>query len=205
MIDLEARLGEFGDLLDVDDAELATAVRAAVAAPRRRNPSGSWRAAAVVLVVAAAVVVAVPSTRSTVRGWLGLDRVEIERRDDLVVPDTVPPLTAPRDDVPATNALGERAIVVDGTTVLLGTIDGRLDDAFVGKTATGDAPVVSLAIDGKPGLWIEEPHEVYVERDGEVVLERIAGATLLWQDGDVLWRVEGFATLDDAIAFVRSR
>ena len=37
---------------------------------------------------------------------------------------------------------------------------------------------------------------------GDVVVERVAGNTLVWQDGDTLLRVEGFARLSDAIEFV---
>ena len=52
-------------------------------------------------------------------------------------------------------------------------------------------------------MWIDgAPHEVfYRDGDGEVVFERFAGNTLLWQEGDVLYRVEGFPTLADALAY----
>ena len=202
MIDLEQRLGELGELLAIDDADLSAAVTAFIAAPTDRSARTTpLRVAAIVMVMVAAVVVIVPSARDTVAGWLGLDRVEIERRDDLVVPLTAPVVTAPAGSSP----IGEQAVSVEGRTVLLATIDGRLSDVFIGKTVAADAPVASLDIEGLPALWIEEPHEVVIERDGLPVVVRVAGATLLWQDGDVLWRVEGFATLDEAIAFVRSR
>lgn len=35
------------------------------------------------------------------------------------------------------------------------------------------------------------------------MFERMAGNTLLWQHGDVIARVEGFADLDAALAFAR--
>ena len=38
------------------------------------------------------------------------------------------------------SALGAETTVVGGTTVLLGTIDGRLNDVFISKTVAGDAP-----------------------------------------------------------------
>jgi hypothetical protein len=202
VIDVEQRLRELGDRLAIDDADLSAAVAEAVSVPPVRPARIMHvRVAAIVLLVAVAAVLILPSARDTVVGWLGLERVEIERRDDLIVPSITPPVTAPA----GTSPIGERIDAVDGTAVLLGMIDGRLSDVFIAKTVAADAPVVSLQIDGMPALWIAEPHEVVIERDGLPVVERVAGATLLWQDGDVLWRVEGFATSDEAIAYVRSR
>jgi hypothetical protein len=157
-----------------------------------------WRIAAVLLVAVMGVVAAVPSSRDTVSGWLGLDRVTIERRDDrLPAPATATlPIEAGPDGEP---------IVVDGRTILVGAIDARLSDAFITKTVAVGAPVRSLDIDGAPALWVESPHDVAIVVDGATVVERVAASTLLWQDGAVLRRVEGFATLEEAIAFARSR
>ena len=153
------------------------------------------------LVVAAAVAI-VPSARDSVAGWLGFDRVSIERRDDPVpLPLPQPTVTAPS----GSNPLGETVETFDGAPVLVGTIDGRLTDVFLAKTIGAGDTAISLDIDGMPAIWIAEPHDVVIERDGSPVVERVAGATLLWQDGDVLRRAEGFATLDEAVAFVRSR
>jgi hypothetical protein len=202
VIDIEQRLAELGDLLAIDDADLSVTVVASAGVPAGRSARLTpLRIAAVVVLVIAAAVAIVPSARDTVAGWLGLDRVEIERRDDLVVPATAPPVTAPT----GTNPLEEAVVTVEGSAVLVGTIDGRLSDVFIDKTLGMDASAASLVIDGMPAIWIEEPHELMIERDGLPVAERIAGATLLWQEGDVLWRVEGFATLDEAVAYVRSR
>lgn len=207
-IDVEHRLEELGDLLALDDSDLSSAVAGALAA-RRVAANRVRPATAVAAVVLAAVVAAVsllPSARATVAGWLGLDRVEIERRDDLVVPPTAPAITAPAITVPATSGpLGERVVTVDGTPVLLGTLDGRLTDVFITKSISGGAAVEALDIDGMPAVWVAEPHELVIERAGQPVVERIAGSTLLWQDGDVLWRVEGFTDRADAIAFARAR
>ena len=53
------------------------------------------------------------------------------------------------------------------------------------------------------GLWIDgEPHELLLlGPDGEQTTRRIAGNTLLWQDGDVIRRVEGFPNRDAALAY----
>jgi hypothetical protein len=152
------------------------------------------------MLVVAAVVAVVPPARDTVAGWLGLDRVSVERDGTRVRPQS-PVVTAP----PGSNPLDEALVDVDGMTVLVGTLDGRLSDVFLAKTIAAGDTAVSLDIDGMPAIWLAEPHDVVIERDGEPVSERVAGSTLLWQDGEVLHRAEGFATLDQAVAFVRSR
>lgn len=206
MIDLEARLTELGDLLDLpasaaDGTELTARVLARTSPPIAAGPHDAgrgWRIAAVILVVLVGVVAAVPTSRNRVSGWLGLDRVAIERRDDRL---PAPPTAA----VPTVSGPDGEPIVVDGRTILVGAIDARLSDASITKTVAAGAPVRLLDIDGAPALWVESPHDVAIVVDGMPVVERVAASTLLWQDGAVLRRVEGFATLEEAIAFARSR
>jgi hypothetical protein len=196
MIDLEQRLVELGDRLELPDDDLSPTVLSGIDASRRpRSPRFVWVAAALIAVVG--VTILVPDARRTVAGWLGLDRVEV-KREPLDPPDVTPTVPTVPD------AAGGSAVTVDDRTVFVTTIDGRLNDAFITKTVGGDAPVVSLTIDGMPALWIEAPHELVIERDGEPVVERIAGSTLLWQDGDVLRRVEGFSKQADAVAYART-
>ncbi len=203
MIDLERRLTEIGGLLDLPSERSGGTdltpeiVDRVTVPPTAGRVAWAWRVAVVVLVVLAAAAAA-PTTRDAVSGWLGLDRVTIERRDDGSPPPTsVDPPTEPGFD-------GE-PVVVDGRTVLVAAIDGRLSDVVITKTLASDAPVRMLDIDGAPALWVESAHDVLIEVDGAPVAERVAGSTLLWQDGDVLRRVEGFETLDDAVEFARSR
>lgn len=196
MIDLEARLGELGDLLDLptDDLDLAGDLRGA---GRRVRAGHIVLRVAVVVLVVAGVVAAVPTTRDAVAGWLGLDRVRVERRDD---PAPIGPVELPGEPGPEGTPL-----VVDGRTIVVGAIDGRLNEVFVTKSIGGDGDVVSFDIDGDPALWFPNAHDLVVEVDGEPVVQRVAAATLLWQDDDVLRRIEGFGTLDDAVAFARDR
>ena len=58
-------------------------------------------------------------------------------------------------------------------------------------------------MNGQPGLWISGgAHEVlYESLVGGIVVERVAGNTLLWQHDGVLSRVEGFDDLSQALAF----
>ncbi|HWL45199.1 MAG TPA: hypothetical protein VNQ73_19810 [Ilumatobacter sp.] len=203
MIDLESRLVDLGEALDLDDSDdLVDGVLAGLDRTESEPPTHSmpWRAAAVILVVAVVAVLAVPGARRTVAEWFGLTGVEIERRPELSIPAGVPPaastVTAPVDvDVTVTT------VVVDAFDV--GEFDGRLDEAVISKALAPGTGIEWVTVGDRPGLWIDgEPHLVaYRSPDGAIVTERFAGNTLLWQDGDVIRRVEGFPTLDAALAF----
>lgn len=199
MIDLEARLTDLGDLLDVDDAGLVESILT------RLDRSTSWDdrrvhrrlqlVAVFVLVVTAAVVVH-PDSRGVVARWFGLDQVRIERRLDLELPDT--PATF---DLPGPG--DSRIVEVGDREILVSTIDGRLAEPLLRKMLGSNTSIVEADVAGHPGLWIDgAPHEVmYETSDGDVAIDRVAGNTLLWQVGDVLYRVEGFGDVDHAIAF----
>jgi hypothetical protein len=97
-------------------------------------------------------------------------------------------------------------MVVDGVAVLVSALDGTIDGGLITKAVGGDSSVREVDVAGHRGVWIDgAPHDLaYLTGDGEVVFERFAGNTLLWQDGDVLYRVEGFPTLADALGFASS-
>lgn len=200
MIDLETRLTELGELLAVTDADLSVDVLTTLDAPAgaagtRRRPTVA--VAVVVLLAVSIALIAWPGGRHAVESWLGLDRVRVERSGDGPRPTTGPAVAT--DD-----PLADRIVIVGGVTVVVGAIDGRLDAAFITKSVVAGGEVTALDIDGMPAIWVGVDHEVLLERDGVVVVERIAGRTLLWQDVDVLWRVEGFRSVDDAVEFARS-
>lgn len=207
MIDLESRLSDLGDSLDLDEtADLASAVVTRLAAPTGDGPAEkTWSRRAVGLRVAAALVlvtavlVAVPGSRQAIAEWFGLDGVTIDRDPTLSPPPETPPLAG---------SPGDGTVVdVDGAEVLVSALDGRLDEGVISKTLGPDTGIERVDVAGNLGLWIDgEPHVVsYRSDDGEIVSERFAGNTLLWQDGDVIRRVEGFATLADALAFATTR
>lgn len=199
MSNLEARLAGLAHVLDMDDAGLAESV----AARLDRSSSSGLRSArrrlqlvaAFVLVIAVAIAL-IPESRHVVARWFGLNQVRIERDTDLNVPSA--PTTF---DLPGPGE--SRIVMLQGREILVSTIDGRLGGPIMQKTLGSSTSIIEVDVAGNLGLWIDgAPHEVmYESSDDMVVVERVAGNTLLWEVGDVLYRLEGFDNLDDALKF----
>lgn len=205
MTALDDRLRALGDALDLDEPGLTDGVLARLDAPI--SPAGAEERAGVtrralrvaaMLVLGLAVSVAlVPSSRSAVADWFGFDGADVERRPDLVVPT--------RPDPVDRSGMGT-VVVVDGDEILLTEFVGVLEGAATAKSVGEGSTVLEVSVDGAPGLWIDgDPHEVvFTDADGTLVFEGFAGNTLLWQDGDVVRRLEGFDDLESAIDFASS-
>ncbi len=171
---LEARLVAAGEGLEFPRAAaLADDVLGALDEPRASATPWRWRrallAAAAVLLLVAAVTLAVPGSRRAVARWLGFDGYRIERVVDLPDIEAAPAPIGPvviRGDL-TTDAY--RKLVADGTTV---------------------RPV---SVHGRPGVWISGEEHLFFSyrRDGERREQRLAGNTLVWQEGDEIVRVEG--------------
>lgn len=193
--DLIERLVALGDVLEVDDARLVeTALDRIDAGPGRSSRRG-WLVAAAVVALAAGLVVH-PTSRDAMARWFGLDGVSVEVDPDLSVPAAPASFETPGP--------GEsEVVVVDGREVLVSAVRGRLDERLITKIVTSSAQVRQLEVKGHPALWIGGAgHEVMYESPaGGVVVRRVAANTLLWQEGTVLFRVEGFDELADALAF----
>jgi hypothetical protein len=168
---LEARLLAFGEALEfprvdtlVDD--VLGALEAPVTARRWRRPLLAVAAAVVVIV---ATTLAVPGGRRAVARWFGFDGYRIERVVRL-------------PDVGAAPAsVGPLVIRGDLTT-----------DSF-SKMATYGTDVRAVTVDGRPGFWISGDQHLFItyRRGGSRREQRLAGNTLVWQEGDEIVRVEG--------------
>jgi hypothetical protein len=105
---------------------------------------------------------------------------------------------------------GLPAAALTGAGLLLTEFQARLDTEFVeGKILfVGATSVEAVTVNGDPGYWIEgKPHEIqYFDRDGDQVPDRtrLAGNVLLWQHGDVTFRIEADITKAQALAIAES-
>jgi hypothetical protein len=229
MPELDAVLRELGRHVDFPPTpNLAPAVR------RRLGERRSWRRpvalALAVLVVAIGAALAVPAARTAILDWLGLRGVHIVRVDklppapvignlDLGRPVTfaearrrAPWLRVP-DDAPDRVYLSS-AIPGGKVTLLWGTptsvrlllTEFRAQEAFIEKLIQPDAKVEPVKV-GDIGVWLEDPHVLlFHDRDGRLRQNtaRLAGKTLLWQQGDVTLRLEGTLSKEDALRIARS-
>ncbi|OLB74024.1 MAG: hypothetical protein AUI14_24690 [Actinobacteria bacterium 13_2_20CM_2_71_6] len=118
----------------------------------------------------------------------------------LGVPDDVQLADPGPDGAPRVVSLLYRA-----RAVRLDEFDGQLDWAYLKTQPAPDFQWVQIH-DGS-GMWLPTAHSVtYVDRQGQPHTEtaRLAGPTLIWTDGMVTYRLEGFSTLDQAISVALS-
>ena len=201
MNELEVRLAGLADGLNVDDAGLVDSIVARLdkSLNQRRAHRLLQMAAVFVLIVAAAVALH-PDSRRVVARWFGLDQVRIERDADLDLSSASVTFELPGP--------GDSQIVeLNGREILVSAIFGRLDGPIMQKTLTSNTSIIEVDVAGYLGLWIDgAPHQVMYEAgDGRIVVERVAGNTLLWEIDLVLYRLEGFDNLDDALKFAGTR
>ena len=100
-----------------------------------------------------------------------------------------------RQGLPATALPGISALVVE--------FRGRLDQAVVGKTAGPEAHLESVPLNGGVATWLSgQPHQFfYFDPNGNFQSEtlRLAGNTLLWEEGGVTYRLEAQVTKEEAV------
>jgi hypothetical protein len=94
-----------------------------------------------------------------------------------------------------------------GVGMLVMEFRGRLDRPFLEKVVHEAERLVEVEVGGAPGYWIEGEHNLlYLDEQGEPVEERsrLAGNTLLWQRGDVTFRLESALPMEEAIRIAES-
>jgi hypothetical protein len=100
------------------------------------------------------------------------------------------------------------AIGGSGVAILITELRGDLAPEFFDKFVGPDATVEQVQVDGDPGYWIAgTPHAVaYHEQNGDVQIDdlRLATNTLVWQHGNLLLRIEGTQTKEQALAIAHS-
>jgi hypothetical protein len=172
-VTLEARLLALGEALEFPRADtLVDDVLGALEEPVAVRPRGRWRrpllAVAAAMIVIVATTLAVPGSRRAVARWFGFDGYRIDRVVDLPDADAAAPAPV-------------------GPVVLRGDLTA---DAF-GKLVAAGTEVRTVDIGGRTGYWIAGDEHLFItyRRDGGRREQRLAGNTLVWQDGDEIVRI----------------
>jgi hypothetical protein len=213
--------------------DLTTTVMERVATPPRPSEPAAWwsrRRHQVAVAVAAALLalLATPPVRAAVADWFGFGGVRVERNDSDFGPPGPPPgvsgvgsvaaaaesvgfpVSVPEEPgepdgvgVSADRRMVSMSWTTDAGVLRLDQFDGRID-----YYAVKQAPDVEFVmVNGGDGLWFDEPHEVaLLDADGSEVTHsaRLAGQTLIWQDGATTLRLEGDVDLGRAVEIAES-
>ena len=92
--------------------------------------------------------------------------------------------------------------------LLITQFEGRTEPAFFKKVAGPETVIEEVEVNGGRGVWLEgEPHAVfYTDASGDVVEEvvRLAGNVLLWERGELTFRLESALSKREALRIARS-
>jgi len=92
--------------------------------------------------------------------------------------------------------------------LVLSQARGAIFDGFIKKTGGRGTTILEVEIDGEPGLYVDGPEHfvMFLDENGLISDERtyLAGTVLLWNRGDLLLRLEGDLTRDEALELARS-
>jgi hypothetical protein len=224
--ELEQRLRDLGEHLDVPAGDGLAAGVAARLETRSAPSRTRWRVAAAVLVVGGVAVT------PAVADWLGTDEVAVVQGPPPTTEPTAPPLDLGRrvtldeaeaaagfrpvvpavlgepdevwlDDRPATPLVWLRW---EGEALMTQVV-GHLTDQPVLQKYTEGATVEALRIGSRPAFWIDGAHQVAIEvHDGAIVPLRLrtADSTLLVDMRTFTVRIETSAGRDAAIRIATS-
>ena len=95
------------------------------------------------------------------------------------------------------------SLLYGGGAVRIDEYAGEFDMTFIKVASDLDF----VQVKDLPAVWVDGFHELsYVDLMGKVhpSTVRVAGPTLLWQNGSVAYRIEGLATVAEAIAVAES-
>ena len=188
-------------------ATLVAAACAALAVPQARTSILDWLGLSGVAIerVPTQPVAPVQPVDLGLGPVVGLDAARERATFDVSVPDGTP------DEVRFSEALpgGQVAFVWleddGGPRVLLTEFRADLDREFMEKMAGPETTIERFQLNGEPAVWLDGAPHGFTYRDlaGQVREEtlRLAGPTLLWQRGPVIFRLEGALTRDEAVAF----
>jgi hypothetical protein len=106
----------------------------------------------------------------------------------------------PRTELSATTDTGVGALIIE--------FPGSVEGGLIAKMVGSDATLEQVIVNGTTGYWISgKPHSFYfIDRQGTAEQEtlRLAGNTLLWNQGDLTMRIESALDKADALAIANS-
>ncbi|HSO01673.1 MAG TPA: hypothetical protein VLS46_04045, partial [Gaiellaceae bacterium] len=92
--------------------------------------------------------------------------------------------------------------------LVLSQLRGGIYEGFVKKTGGSGTTVEEVTVGGEPGLFVsgDEHFVMFRDENGQIADERtyLAGTVLLWNRGDLLLRLEGDLTRDEALELAES-
>ena len=94
-----------------------------------------------------------------------------------------------------------------GVGLLISEFNGTVDDGYYTKSLDSNAVVTPVKVGDARGYWIAGPHFFYyVNPSGQVVddTHRAVGNTLIWNDGEVTYRIESGLDMEEAIRIAES-
>jgi hypothetical protein len=201
-------------------------------APRRMRVRRPLALALAILLLLAATAAAVPGIREPVLDWLGLRSVKVERVPRplpeppglglglgehttlakavarIEFKPLIPTgLGRPAVYYEAFPAGGQLALVYRGGNLFITEVQGNLRREYLFKFLQPGTGVSAVTINGERGLWFQGQHQyAYADRNGDIRTDsvRTAGKVLLWRSGDLLLRMEGARSKQEALRIARS-
>ncbi len=96
----------------------------------------------------------------------------------------------------------------DEPRLVLSQARGAIYDGFIKKTGGRGTIINEVTVDGEPGLFVDGPEHfvMFLDENGFISDEQtyLAGTVLLWNRGDLLLRLEGDLTLEEALELAES-
>jgi hypothetical protein len=203
-----------------DEPDLAPRVLARLERPARRW----WLGAALAALAVAGALFAIPQTRAAILDLFRIGGVEVRRVETQPrAPERAPvlgrevspataqatvdfPLLAPRD--PYTAYVDEPMVNLRWKRYVLSQWHGE-QLPFAQKQVGPASQTVGVEVRGTTGLWITGARHEIIYREpatNQIVAKsrRLVGNVLIWEEGDVTYRLEGARTVADARAVARN-
>jgi hypothetical protein len=203
-----------------DEPDLAPRVLAQLERPARRW----WLVPALVALAVAGALFAIPQTRAAILDLFRIGGVEVRRVETQPRAPERPPVLGREVSLATAQSTVDFPLLVPGDP-FTAYVDGPMVNLrwkryvltqwrgeqlpFALKQLGPDSKTVGVEVRGATGLWITGARHEIIYRDpatDQIVAKsrRLAGDVLIWEEGDVTYRLEGAKTVADARAAARN-